>query len=146
MDLAKPWSKARLGGDMPLQIRAIDLDQLATSSPLSSMRIQCDLFSWSIHVKASKKTGITHRDVITAVRDAVYTNITSKEWNGVKDPHREFVKQAFERRCKSSDELYAVERQRGLKRVDLLAEKSIWKGISAREEGTGVWTLHLSNR
>jgi len=130
---------------MPLQIRDIDLDQLATSTPLSSMRIQCDLFSWPIHVKASRKTGITHRDVISAVRDAMYLNILPKEWNVVKDPLREWVKQAFERRCRNSDELYAVERQRGLRRIDLLAEKTIWKGISARE-GTAVWTLHLSNR
>jgi len=145
MDLAKPLTKIRLGGDMPLPIRDIDLDQLATSSPLSSMRIQCDLFSWPINIKAKKKTGITHRDVILAVRDALYMNISQKEWNSVKDPLREWVKQAFERRCRSSDDLYAVERQRGLRRVDILAEKTIWKGISSRD-GSGVWTLHLSNR
>jgi len=145
MDLSKPLTKIKLGGDMPLPIRDIDLDQLATSTALSTMRIQCDLFSWPINVKASKKTGITHRDVILAVRDALYANISSKEWSSVKDPHREWVKQAFERRCRNSDDLYAVERHRGLRRVDMLTEKTIWKGISSRD-GSGAWTLHLSNR
>jgi len=130
---------------MPLPIRDIDLDQLATSFALSTMRIQCDLFTWSISVKAKKKTGITHRDVILAVRDALYATITQKEWGAVKDPLREWVKQAFERRCRNSDDLYAVERQRGLRRIDLLAEKTIWKGISSRD-GSGSWSLHLGNR
>jgi len=145
MDLSKPLTKIRLGGDMPLPIRDIDLDQLATSSALSTMRIQCDLFSWPINVKATKKSGITHRDVIITVRDALYMNITQKEWSSIKDPQREWVKQAFERRCRNSDDLYAVERQRGLRRIDTLTEKTIWKGISSRD-GSGAWTLHLSNR
>jgi len=145
MDLAKPLSKVKLGGDLHVPVRDIDLDQLATSSPLSSMRIQCELFQWPVNVRCSKKTGITHRDVILAVREVLYTNIKQKEWEVVKDPHREWVKQAFERRCRNSEDLYAIERQRGLRRVDMLTEKTIWKGISTRD-GSGVWTLHLSNR
>jgi len=146
MDFSKPLRSVRLGGgDVPLSIRDIDLDQLATSTPLSTMRIQCELFSWPINVKCSKKSGITHRDVILAVRDTLYTTVTPKEWDVIKDPQREWVKRAFEKRCKSSDDLYAVERQRGLRRVDMLVEKTIWKGISKRD-GSGAWTLHLSSR
>lgn len=146
MDISKPLRNVKLGGgDVPLPIRDIDLDQLATSTPLSTMRIQCELFSWSINVKCSKKSGITHRDVILAVRDTLYITVTQKEWEVIKDPQREWVKRAFERRCRSSEDLYAVERQRGLRRVDMLVEKAIWKGISKRD-GSGAWTLHLSSR
>jgi hypothetical protein len=132
----------KIMGDIPTKVHDSDLDQLATSPITNSMQITINDLSADVEVR--NKRGVTIRDVINTLRDYLYVNISRREWDEIKEPFRNRVKLAFISRCRSSDLLEEVEQRKGLRRVDLLCENVVWKGLAPDTEKTNVWVLTLS--
>jgi len=144
MDVSRPLSRIKLSGDIPLPVRDSELDRLATVPPVAAMHIKCNSFlQYPVHVR--NKSGVTYRDVLTAVHDVLHEKLGRQEWDAVRNPLRERVKLAFHRRCHSASDK-DLAREKGLRRVDLLCDSVIWKGISSRTDDAGIWTLFLASR
>jgi len=144
-DLSKPTGRMKIAGDIPVSVTDADLNRLATSAPQTTMEIQCDKFKqWPVHVR--NKTGITYGDVLNAIRELLYTNVSSEEWGRVKGLPREGAKEAFHARCTSVASSADAERRKGLRRIDLLCKHTVWRGVEQCPDDRGVWTLHLASR
>src|ERR1700761_7483061 len=142
LDFSKPLSRMKIRGDVPIRVRDSELDQHATSPPTTSMIITINDFpSSEIHVR--NRNGVTNRDILSKVQQFLYAGLSRQDWDSVKGSMRERVKLAFYNRCRSSDLLEEVERGKGLKRVDLLCESVLWKGLAPDPANTKAWILTL---
>jgi len=142
LDFSKPLSRMKIRGDVPIRVRDSELDQHATSPPRTSMIIMISDFSGSeVHVR--NRSGVTNRDILSKIQQFLYAGLSRQDWDSVKGSMRERVKLAFYNRCRSSDLLEEVERRNGLKRVDLLCESVLWKGLAPDPANTNAWILTL---
>ncbi|KAI6044891.1 hypothetical protein EDC04DRAFT_272953 [Pisolithus marmoratus] len=97
-------------------------------------------FEWEVDVKNAE--GITCRDVFKAIHKTFDEQLTLYEKKLIPPHLRRECEEAFKLRCKVVPGLEAVEFRKGLKRVDVLYDGTIFQGLT-KPESDGDWTLHL---
>ena len=102
---------------------------LITGAPVTSMRLYSKAFPWTIDI-VSERRPITCRDIWDAVYNALQQDIDDSEWGMVvmEKTWREKVEKAAKLR---------IEEERSsnkLKRIDLLGEATLFKGLEKDEE------------
>ncbi|KAJ3556802.1 hypothetical protein NM688_g1818 [Phlebia brevispora] len=123
--------------------------QLATLPPVKRMTITCDECpSWLMVLAPNKDISsrnsydvpdgaeflsvdgeVTVGDVLNVIRQTLQRQITQIEWERVPESRLLAVKQAFNDRCSRSGPLRGVEQSQGIKRVDLLERKYMFRGL-----------------
>lgn len=153
----------------PAPLQPADLDQPATHPAVTSMRIVCDAIpEWPIELKfsASSPLGlglnvalpgwqgahaaahgntppvpITLRDVLEAVYRALHTQITHIDWARLSKSEEMAISRAYTRRCK--DDPDGREAGEGVKRVDFLLDKFMFRGLVPTSNSAGFSEMKL---
>lgn len=117
---------------------------------LTEMTISCkppngfpDHFTlWPIHVRRSR--GLRCIDVFRAIFDTYNILLTEKEKAQIGDKYLRRCERAFKQRCKDSPGLPLYNEECGMRRVDVLRGRRIFKAITQDPTNT-YWVLHFDD-
>ena len=135
-----------------------DLEQPATNSQMTRVRIVCDAIpQWPVDIRvigtslSPYRPGraalpyLTLEDVVRAVHASLQHNISHEEWSRLTTIEEMRVARAYRRRFKACGSSYAEREQQaqGVKRVDFLLRNTWFKGFTWLEHENGVEKLKL---
>ncbi|KAJ7496879.1 hypothetical protein FB451DRAFT_1016962 [Mycena latifolia] len=145
----------RLVGPNPqaIPLSMVDYQAPAFSPPVTKLRIVCDMIpNWPIDLAfgaggygaGMQAPPITLGDILVAIHQKMHQRITHLDWERLSMPEEALVSRAFTRRCRmesmrhqgmfhSDTEL--PERQQGVKVVDFLLGRHMFKGLVRSEDG-----------
>ncbi|KAK0192014.1 hypothetical protein F5146DRAFT_927577 [Armillaria mellea] len=125
------------------QLGMNELSGPATHPHIQRMTIVCDAMPyWPIFIGDGSRE-LSLGDVLQGVYRGMMWRISGAEWERFPQGDKTAIAKAFTRRCRAlgNSQLENAERQDGVKRVDLLLGKTMFRGLSV--EG-GVFRLILS--
>ncbi|KAJ7827732.1 hypothetical protein B0H13DRAFT_2119119 [Mycena leptocephala] len=133
------------GSTRCVQLTGAELRQPAFHPPLTSLRIvHPQIPYWPIDLTlpagfpAPEAPPISMGDVLVALHLSLHQSITQRDWARLGFQEEQAVTRAYAKRCGRS----AEERMRGVKRVDFLTERTMFKGFRmAHGEGNVILTL-----
>lgn len=111
---------------------------------LTEMTIVCSseyLAQWPVTVR--RKEGLRCIDVFRAIHDTYAVRLTRAELAYIGESYIKRCERAFKQRCADSPGLGAVNELAGLRRVDLLRGRRIFKGITRTPGPDATWVLHF---
>jgi hypothetical protein len=115
---------------------------VSTHCVLTKMVIHCRVLDqWPITIERDQ--GLRCVDVFRAIYDTYHKPLTSMELAALGDGYIERCRPAFEQRCKDSPGLPLFNQQRGMRRVDLLRGRRIFKGLTRTSESGAKWVLQF---
>lgn len=130
-----------------------ELGQHATHPGIKRMKITCDLIpQWPIVLEprerersnylsvpsGSQDAPITLGDVLVAIHRSLQLQISHVDWARLSQQEETAVARAYTRRCKTFPSVEDFEKSQGVRRVDYLLDKFMFKGLvrsSAGQEG-----------
>ncbi|KAF8124593.1 hypothetical protein EV363DRAFT_1354028 [Boletus edulis] len=153
-DLASPsfspffW----VGPGQTAMISADELRESATYPPLTRMRITHDAIKeWPIDLEfhddgytdPTAHPPITLGDVLYLIHSSLHRQVTHEDWARLSVSKETEIARAYTRRYRSVPSSAQVEASRGVKRVDYLLDKHIFRGLirSHDEDGFYRWKL-----
>ncbi|KAJ6554593.1 hypothetical protein B0H19DRAFT_948682 [Mycena capillaripes] len=120
----------------------------ATYPPLPALTVLCPHISWPIAVAPSQPAGfVSVLDVFMSVHTSLRLCVGRSEYDTLPSGDaRRRVDDAYFTRCRlvADVEERRIEALKGVKRVDFLAGKTRFLGLSGPVEGAHVWELNLS--
>ncbi|KAK0215599.1 hypothetical protein IW262DRAFT_1277392 [Armillaria fumosa] len=125
------------------QLGQNELSGPATHPHIHRMTIVCDAMPyWPIFIGDGSR-GLSLGEVLQGIYRSMMWRVSRSEWERFPEGDRTAIAKAFARRCRAlgNSQLENVERQDGVKRVDLLLGKTMFRGLAV--EG-GVFRLILS--
>ncbi|KAF8816856.1 hypothetical protein BYT27DRAFT_7181317 [Phlegmacium glaucopus] len=123
------------------------LHEPATTPPVPSMVIRCPHLPWTITILPTSTKHVTVRDVLDGIHRSLRLAALEAEFQCLPSPEaKHSVNNAYIRRYKRIDmsEVRELEKNKGLKRVDFLGERTKFTGLSSTMEGPHVWLLSMS--
>ncbi|TFK71250.1 hypothetical protein BDN72DRAFT_837829 [Pluteus cervinus] len=99
------------------------------------------LEQWPVVVR--KPTGLRCGDILEAIYHNYQKPLTREEQRQIGHDYLERCRKAFQLRCKESPGLPAYNEKCGLRRVDLLRGKRIFKGLTQKFDTPGQWLLEF---
>jgi len=123
------------------------LDEPATHPPVPSMIIRCARLPWKITVQPTNTKHVTVRDVFDGIYRSLRLSALEAEFQCLPSvAAKQAVTNAYVGRYKLIDnpEARQHEKTKGLRRVDFLAERTRFTGLSSTSEGPHVWSLTVS--
>jgi len=138
---ANPYLKT--WGDIPRIIDDKELDESATETDIKAMslKLKCELLPpWECVIRKCK--AITCRDVFEAIWREYDVELTETEKAKIPEQHMSFYQKSFKKRCKEVPVLTALEESRGFKRIDLLAGRTFFRGMT-KPDPTAPWVVEL---
>ena len=130
-----------------------ELYQPATNPSITRMRItHHSIPQWPIdlkvhyydyHMAGGSQSPITVGDVLHTIYNSLHRQITHSDWYHLGDYKQDVVAQAYHRRCRNAPCIMDLEAIQGVKRVDYLKERYIFRGLVKvhDEEGFFHWEL-----
>jgi len=137
-----------------------EMREPATHPPITRLRIVCDAIpQWPIeleyspydihgeHLSLPSVNGavppISLGDVLFAIHCAMHTQITHLDWGRLTMSEEIAIARAYTRRCRSIPSVAQLEASQGVKRVDFLLDKFIFRGLIRAHGGDGYdeWRL-----
>ncbi|KAJ7793873.1 hypothetical protein B0H14DRAFT_135030 [Mycena olivaceomarginata] len=120
----------------------------ATFPPLPALTVLCRHIAWPISVSPSQPTGfVSVLDVFTSVYTSLRIAVRRAEYDTLPSVDvRQSVDDAYFMRCRllANEEERKIEALKGVKRVDFLAGKTHFLGLSGPVEGDHVWELNVA--
>ncbi|KAJ7231161.1 hypothetical protein B0H12DRAFT_1029610 [Mycena haematopus] len=120
----------------------------ATFPPLPALTVLCRHIAWPISVSSSQPTGfVSVLDVFTSVYTSLRLAVQRTEYETLpSDDARRSVDNAYFMRCTlvADEEERRIEALKGVKRIDFLAGKTCFLGLSGPLEGAHVWELNVA--
>lgn len=123
--------------------------QPATHPPLQRLTIVHPLFMWNVEVLPSSSTPgayVTVGDVLSTLYHELTLGVNRAHYTDLPPGERQCVDQAYFYRC--SDIRDVNDRKdvmaRGVIRLDLLAGRTRFKGLSGTTTGPDIWELNVS--
>jgi hypothetical protein len=126
-----------------------DKHKQAANVPITEMTIRCaplPLPTWDIRVRRHGGGPLRCADVFTAIHESLYTPLTEAEKGQWAPQYLEACEPYFKARCVASTALTDWEEKKGLRRVDLLKGRTMFKGIARAAPEKGYWVLHLDKQ
>jgi len=139
-----------------------ELAQQATHPGVTRMRIICDLIpQWDVvlepqrdyvsssgylaipHQQAASNQPITLGDVLVAVHRMLQTQITHRDWARLSNTEATNIARAYTRRCRTYPSAEQFEASQGVRRVDYLEDKYLFKGLLRLRGDDGFDTVKL---
>ena len=145
-----------IGPGQTVVISPEELSQPATNPPITRMRITHDAIpQWPIEIKlqydevqmAAMPPPITLGDVLYMIHFSMRRQISHQDWAVLSDSRHDAVALAYTRRYRKVSTLAEVEASQGVKRVDYLEDRFIFKGLIRMngEEGFFHWKMITSS-
>ncbi|KAJ7030045.1 hypothetical protein C8F04DRAFT_1115166 [Mycena alexandri] len=146
-----------LGEQGAVRLTHADLAQPAFHPPITRLRIVCDMIlQWPIDLVFGNSGGgmsfagmgqappITVGDILIAVHQKMHQPITHLDWSRLSMSEETAVSRAFTRRCKRESVREGArvhfeelpERQKGVKVVDFLRGRNIFRGLVRGADGS----------
>jgi len=149
-----------VGPGQTVELSLAELREPATHPPITRMRILCDFIpQWPIeleytpydmhgeHLSLPSINGtippISLGDVLYAIHRTLHKQITHLDWGRLTLSEEIAIARAYTRRCRSIPSVAQLEASQGVKRVDFLLDRFIFRGLirAAEEEGYNEWKL-----
>jgi hypothetical protein len=106
-----------------------------------AIQLHCDpLPPWEFVIR--RRTPITCRDVFESTWQEYNVQLTDPELAKIPKAHLSWYRSAFRKRCRNVPVLTALEESYGFKRVDLLAGKTLFRGMT-KPHPNGPWVVEL---
>jgi hypothetical protein len=115
----------------------------ATETGVTAMAIQlhCEpLPPWEFVVR--RRDPVTCRDIFESIWQEYDIPLSDAEQAKIPKAHLNWYQSAFRKRCRDVPVLTALEESHGLKRVDLLAGKTFFRGMT-KPHPSGPWVVEL---
>lgn len=121
-----------------------ELRQAATTPPVTKMRIIHDAIpQWPIDIELryNEYTSgtITVGDVLRMIYHSVRRQISHADWAMVNHWERRAISHAYTRRYSSVPQLAQLEASRGVRRVDYLRDRHVFRGLIKTYDTDGFW-------
>jgi hypothetical protein len=108
------------------------------------MTIRCgQLPMWEVNVERKDGGVLTCGDVLDAIYETYHQTVTESEKARLPADFLEECEPHFRARCKASANRTEYEERRGLRRVDLLRGRTVFRGLTCPSPGKGYWVIHL---
>ncbi|KAJ7651988.1 hypothetical protein DFH06DRAFT_1331207 [Mycena polygramma] len=122
------------------------LHEQATSPPLSSLVLVHPSLPWQIAVHATRGRAVTVSDVLSGIYTSLRQQASAAEYGSLTPVRQKEVTAAYTRRWTRmpNPSGQAVEKAKGLKRVDFLGPTVAFAGISQSQMGPNCWNLLLA--
>jgi len=129
--------------------------QPATHPPITRLRIICDILpQWPIDLEynpyyqgglsiPAPQVPITLGDILIALHRSLHTRISHIDWAKLSVSEETAVARAYTRRCKSIPSVAQFEASQGVRRVDYLLDKVMFRGLLRSSGGDGFETFKL---
>ncbi|KAF8149414.1 hypothetical protein B0H34DRAFT_733675 [Crassisporium funariophilum] len=141
-----------VGNNQTVIISPEELSQPATHPPIFQMNIVCEqLPKWPISMQYNPYTSsntyptvappITLGDVLSAIWNSMQQRISQYDWAQLPPQVEYAVSRAYTKRCKAMPSTEVMVRNQGVKRVDFLLEKVMFRGLVRVGEGLENWKL-----
>lgn len=164
--LFQPVRISRHGATTGLPLAQDELSQTATYPAATRMVITCDeLPEWHVTLEphdtgsagadnrflavphgnaaGNTTTPITVYDVLFALHRMLQRQVTHREWYDLPQAEATAVARAYTRRCRAVTTTMALEEGQGVRRVDYLKEKYMFKGVVRRAGEQGFEHVRL---
>lgn len=153
-DLASP-SFAPLRWVGPGQSAVISADELhepSTYPSVARMRISHDAiprwpidleFHYDGYTNPTLAPSITLGDVLYMIHSSLHRQITHQDWARLSLSEETAIARAYTRRCRSVPSSASVEASQGVKRIDYLREKHIFRGLIRTHDEDGFYHWRL---
>jgi hypothetical protein len=124
---------------------AIAVVEPATDPPLSFLTIVCPQLDRSFDILPHYSAYVTVLDVLQDLHGWLQLGIRRDDYTALSLSVQSMVIAAYESRCSkiADPAAQAIERQKGVKCVDLLLGLHIFAGLSSTVHGPDIWELHL---
>jgi len=143
-DLREPPSRSVRHVSKPRKcIAPAELAQLATSPPVTSLHVTCDIFPYHWPIEAHNPRGVTISDLFEAIYAVVQTRIRRAEWTALSEKQQNRISEVFDQRWQSSPDPWRV-RANGVIRADCLLHSASFSGLSVSFERGRSCILTLS--
>jgi len=123
-----------------------ELREPATHPPITRFRVVCDIIpQWPIeleytpydasgeHLSMASVDGsvppISLGDVLFAIHRAMHTQITHLDWGRLTMSEETAIARAYTRRCRSIPSVAQLEASQGVKRIDFLLDRFMFRGL-----------------
>jgi hypothetical protein len=139
-----------VGSEQLVPLSPADLQQPAFHPPVTNLRITCDMApSWPIDLICPIGMGmmpppITLGDILVAIHKKMHQQITHDDWDRLSHSEEALISRAFTRRCRRENmraggryrtDHELPERQQGVKVVDFLQGRSLFRGLVRTTDG-----------
>lgn len=141
-DVSISPSAARTNTSPPSHLSDRTLLEAATYPPLNRLTLVTGL-PWSLTIFASSQPYVTVIDVLEQLYRWLRLTVSQKEFDMESPASREAITAAFHQRFNRVWQTIAVEKKKGLKRVDFLKGHNRWVGLSSTKQGPTVWMLNV---
>ncbi|KAF8551800.1 hypothetical protein OG21DRAFT_1512346 [Imleria badia] len=153
-DLASPSFSPLLwvGPGQSVVISADELHEPATYPSVTQMRITHDAIPrWPIDLEfhydgysvPTAPPPITLGDVLYMIHSSLHRQITHQDWAQLGVSEETAIARAYTRRCKSVPSSAQVEANRGVKRIDYLKERHVFRGLIRTHDEGGFYHWRL---
>jgi len=161
-DLSSPTFRPvrYIGPGQPVAISLAEMREPATHPPITRMRIICDYIpQWPIeleytpydvhgeHLSMPSINGaippVSLGDVLFAIHRALHQQITHLDWGRLTLSEEIAIARAYTRRCRSIPSVAQLEASQGVKKVDFLLDRFIFRGLirAPGVDGYDEWKL-----
>lgn len=121
--------------------------EAATNPPLPSLAIHCPLLAWEITVAPLNGDYVTVNDVLHCLYRHLRLAVTPEEYEALATGLvREAVNSAYRARCARIEDPQkrATEKGKGVKRIDFLQGRNVFKGLSGTLTAAHIWELNVA--
>jgi len=138
-----------LSGPPHLSSEVEGLSQPATQPPLQRLTIVHPLFMWNVEVFPSSSTSgvyVTVNDVLSTLHHELTKGVDPAHYADLPPAERRCVDNAYFSRCSDiqDDNQRNHVKARGVIKLDFLAGKTHFMGLSGTTDGPEIWELNVS--
>ncbi|KAG9308208.1 hypothetical protein JVU11DRAFT_12221 [Chiua virens] len=141
-----------VGPGQTTMITAHELDEPATYPSTSRMRVSHDVIpQWPVDLQyhydgyavPTVLPPIRLGDVLYMIHSSLHRQVTHQDWARLSVSEQTAIARAYTRRCHSAPSSAEVQASQGVKRIDYLLEKRIFRGLirTHDEDGFYHWKL-----
>lgn len=135
-----PHRAARVAGQV---ISAHHRTQLAASPGVATLRVVSDLLAQNWVITAHNPTGVTVKDVLTAIYTGLHAPLTQFEWECMSTTQRDRIEEVFYARCEASRDFDRT-RYGGVRRMDCLLHTTLFAGLSSLVYRNNRWEVVMT--
>ncbi|KAH0826809.1 hypothetical protein J3R83DRAFT_5233 [Lanmaoa asiatica] len=138
-DLSSPsFTPLQWIGPSQFVISADELHEPATYPSIARMRISHDAIpQWPIDLEfhydgytaPTAQSSITLGDVLYMIHSSLHRQVTHQDWARLSLSEETAIARAYTRRCRSVPSSAQVEASQGVKRIDYLLDKHVFRGV-----------------